>query len=139
MAGGETPRYLSLADVIAIHQFIIERMGGHPFPLRDEGLLESAIMRAQMAAYYATADLVRQCALLAVGIAQAQAFLDGNKRTAFGAADAFLRLNRLVYQGDYLDLAKQLEVVATRTGSFDDATGRFEAWLRERVTFPAIQ
>jgi hypothetical protein len=48
-------RYLSLADVIAIHQFIIDRMGGQALPLRDEGLLESAVMRAQMAAYYDSA------------------------------------------------------------------------------------
>ena len=127
-------RYLSLGDVIAIHQFILERMGSRPLPLRDEGLLESAIMRAQMAAYYENADLVRQCALLSFGIAQAQAFLDGNKRTAFGAADAFLRLNGLSYEGDYLDMAKELEAVATRPGSLEEATTHFEVWLRAHVS-----
>jgi len=129
----DTTRYLSLADVIAIHQFIIDRMGGQALPLRDEGLLESAVMRAQMAAYYESADLIRQYAVLAVGIAQAQAFLDGNKRTAFGAADAFLRLNGLAYQGDYLELARELEAVATRTDSLEAAADRFEAWIRAHV------
>lgn len=84
MAQEET-RYLSLADVIAIHQFVMERLGSSPAPLRDEGALESAIVRPQMAAYYEGADFVRQCALLAIGISQAQSFVDGNKRTAFAA------------------------------------------------------
>jgi death-on-curing protein len=126
-------RYLSLADVIAIHQFILAKMGSRPFPLRDEGLLESALLRAQMAAYYEDADVIRQSALLAVGIAQAQAFIDGNKRTAFGTADAFLRLNGWRHQGDYLDLARELEAVATRHDSLQDATARFEAWLRAHL------
>ncbi len=36
-------------------------------------------MRPRMAAYYSEADIIYQAALLAVGISQAQAFLDGNK------------------------------------------------------------
>src|SRR5688572_2362924 len=91
------PRYPSLAEVIAIHQEVMCRLGVAPKPLRDEGLLESALMRAQMAAYYEEADLIRQAALLAVGISQAQAFLDGNKRTAFQTLDAFLWVNNWEY------------------------------------------
>lgn len=111
----------------------MEETGRGPLPLRDVGLLESALTRPQMAAYYEGADLVRQCALLAVGIAQAQAFLDGNKRTALAAADVFLELNGLSFTGDYVDLARQLEAIATRTGSLEEATREFEAWLRQRV------
>ena len=51
-----------------------------------------------MAAYYEGADIVRQAALLGVGISQAQAFLDGNKRTAYLALNTFLRMNGLAYQ-----------------------------------------
>lgn len=126
-------RNLTVADVIALHRAVMERTGYVPAPLRDEPGLESAIMRPRMAAYYEGADLVRQCALLTVGIAQAQAFLDGNKRTAYAAADVFLRLNAFEFSGDPLELARQLEVVAERSGSLADATDRFEAWLRERV------
>jgi hypothetical protein len=42
--------YLSLADVIAIHERAMRRLGAAPNPLRDEGLLESAVMRPRMAA-----------------------------------------------------------------------------------------
>ncbi|MBI3980116.1 MAG: type II toxin-antitoxin system death-on-curing family toxin [Chloroflexi bacterium] len=133
MQPAEEIRYLALADVVALHQIVMERTGFAPAPLRDEGLLESAILRPQMAAHYEEADLVRQCALLAVGIAQAQAFLDGNKRTAYAAADVFLRLNGWAFSGDPVELGEQLEAVATRTDSLDAATDRFEQWLRKQI------
>lgn len=133
MAANEDTRYLSLADVIAIHQYVMERLGSSPAPLRDEGALESAILRPQTAAYYEGADLIRQCALLAVGISQAQAFIDGNKRTAFAALRAFLRVNGLRFTGEPLSLAEELVAVAGRSDTLADATARFEAWLRERV------
>jgi death-on-curing protein len=125
--------HLSLADVLALHAAVMERFGLAPALLRDEGLLESAVMRTRMAAYYDEADLIRQAALLAVGISQAQAFLDGNKRTAFAACDVFLRLNGLAFAGDPLELAKQLEAVAARSVKLEEITDRFEQWLREQV------
>jgi death on curing protein len=127
------PTYLSLGDVIALHALVMERTGASPMPLRDEGLLESAIMRPQMAAHYADADIIRQAALLAVGISQAQAFMDGNKRTAFAASDVFLRLNGFRVQGDSVELAKKLERVAARQEDLETATTGFEHWLREHT------
>jgi death-on-curing protein len=133
MSAGEGVRYLALAEAIALHAAVMERTGYAPAPLRDEGALESAVMRPRTAAYYEDADLIRQAAVLAVGIAQAQAFLDGNKRAAYAALDVFLRLNGQAYTSDPLALAQQLEEVANRADSLDAATARFEAWLRERV------
>lgn len=127
------PIYLNLADAVAIHEEIMELTGFHRAPLRDENLLESALMRPQMAAYYDKSDLVRQAALMAVGISQAQAFLDGNKRTAYACCDLFLRLNGMLYTGDSINLATQLEAIASRDSPLDDATSRFEAWLRQNV------
>lgn len=127
-------RHLSLADVLALHTAVMERFGLAPAPLRDEGLLESAVMRPRMAAYYDDADLIRQAALLAVGISQAQAFLDGNKRTALAACDVFLRLNGIVFAGDSLELARQLEAVAIRSVNLEEVTSRFERWLRDEIT-----
>ena len=90
-------------------------------------------MRPQMAAYYEGADIVRQAALLGVGISQAQAFLDGNKRTAYLALNTFLRMNGLTYSGDRLALARQFEQFAERSNQPDEAIDAFEAWLREYV------
>jgi death-on-curing protein len=126
-------KHLTLADVVAIHAFAMEQFGIAPRPLRDEGALESAITRTRAAEYYEGSDLIRQAALLAIGVSQAQAFLDGNKRTAFLAMDAFLELNGLEFAGKRLDLARQLERVAERPGERAAAEGAFEAWLRERV------
>ena len=126
-------RYLSLADILALHQAMMEKFGLGPASLREEGLLESAIMRPRMAAYYEEVDLIRQATLLAVSVSQAQAFLDGNKRTALAACDVFLRLNGIAIAGDPIELALQLEAVAERTGNLEAATDRFEAWLRIHI------
>jgi death-on-curing protein len=127
------PTYLGLGDVIALHALVMERTGVAPISVRDEGLLESAIMRPRMAAHYTDADIIRQAALLAVGISQAQAFMDGNKRTAFAASDVFLRLNGFRFQGDPVELAKKLEGVAARQEDLETATSAFEDWLREHT------
>jgi death on curing protein len=131
--GGLEIRYLSLAEVLALHRELMERTSFAPAPLRDEGILESAVMRAQMAAHYSDADLLRQAALLAVGISQGRAFLDGNKRTAFGAMDIFLRLNGFWFRGRLKDTIDQFAALAARTDSLDAATTRFERWLRDRA------
>lgn len=125
-------QYLSLADVIAIHEQAMRRLGLAPNPLRGDGTLESAVMRPQMAAWYEGADIVRQAALLGVGISQAQAFLDGNKRTAYLAMNTFLRLNGHEYVGDRISLAQQFEQFANRS-SDPTAIDDFEAWLRANV------
>jgi len=125
--------HLSLTDVLALHNFVMRGLGLPPSPVRDEGALEAAIMRPRMAEHYEAADLVRQCALLGIGISQAQAFIDGSKRTAFAAMRAFTGANGLMIRADPMDLARQLEGVAERSGTLAAATDRFEAWLRERV------
>ena len=126
-------RYPTLAEVIAIHEKVMRGLGDAPRPLRDEGLLESALTRPQMAAYYEGADIVRQAMLLGLGISQARAFLDSNKRTAFQTLDAFLWVNGWEAAGEPMELARQFEKVAERSNDPDEATDAFEAWLREYV------
>jgi death-on-curing protein len=112
----------------------MRRLGSDPAPLRDIGLLESAMMRPQTAEYYEEADLIRQAVILAIGISQNQPFVDGNKRTAYAALDTFLDINGHRYNGDPIELARQLELVAERTGSLEDATAKFEHWLRHQLS-----
>jgi len=104
-----------------------------PAPLRDEGRLQAAVMRPQMAAHYEEADIIQQAVLLAVGILQAQAFLDGNKRTAFAACDVFLRINGYLFDGDPIELAQQLEIIAQGSHQLDTVTEQVETWLRARA------
>jgi death on curing protein len=126
----QSTRHLSLANLVALHQAVMERTGYAPAPLRSEASLDSAIQRPRTAAYYEEADVIRQAAILAIGISQAHAFLDVITRTAFAALDVFLRLNGRAFTGEPVALAQRLEEVATRADSLDAATGRFESWLR---------
>jgi death-on-curing protein len=58
--------------------------------------LKSALARPRnLHLYEGTSDLARLAACYAVGLAKNHAFIDGNKRVAFIAAGAFLRLNGL--------------------------------------------
>ncbi len=86
-----------------------------------------------MAAHDEQADLVRQATLVAVGISQGHAFVDGNTRTAYLVLEVFLELNGIALLGEPLELAEQLVAIANHRNDLDAATLAFEAWLRERV------
>ena len=93
-------------------------------------VLESALTRPQMAAYYEGADIVRQADAAWHRHLAGAAFLDGNKRTAFQTLDAFLWVNGWEYVGAPLELARQFEQFAERSYEPDEAIEAFEAWLR---------
>jgi death-on-curing protein len=61
--------------------------------VRDRGALESAVAQAHRAWEYQDADVFLIAATYAFHIAEAQAFLDGNKRTAMDSALTFLEFN----------------------------------------------
>jgi death-on-curing protein len=125
--------YLEIAEVIELHYRVMERTGAGSQGIRTQLELESALARPQMAAFYENADIIRQATVLAIGISQNQPFVDGNKRTAYAVSDSFLRANGQPYEGNPIEFAKQLEAVAERTGSLDDATDDFERWLRSHT------
>ncbi|MDZ4402360.1 type II toxin-antitoxin system death-on-curing family toxin [Prosthecobacter sp.] len=83
------PGFISWREIEIIHAASIERFGG-THGIRDEHLIHSALGAAMNDFRYAAADLAGIAAAYAFHIAQAQAFLDGNKRTAIGAALVFL-------------------------------------------------
>ena len=85
----ESVQFLSLDEVLAIHQRVIEAFGGAG-KVRDLGLLESALYRPQ-SGYYE--DLTSMAAALFESLLMNHPFVDGNKRVAFFATDVFLRLN----------------------------------------------
>jgi death-on-curing protein len=83
----EAVKFLSLNEVIAIQERLIERFGGSG-GLRDKGLLESAIYRPQTGYYD---DLPQMAGALFESLINNHAFVEGNKRVAFFACDVFLR------------------------------------------------
>lgn len=86
------PRWLSVREIVVAHERQLARFGGAS-GLRDEGLLESALSRPRNKWLYEQADLVSLAAAYAHGVARNHPFVDGNKRVAFIAMTAFMRLN----------------------------------------------
>ena len=89
-----TPEFLEMRDVLAIHQILVEQFGGM-LGIRDEGLLESALAQPKATFFGELLHpaIHEQAAAYLFHIAKNHPFVDGNKRTAYGAMEAFLRLN----------------------------------------------
>ena len=88
------PIFLTVGEVIGLHQNQIDEFGGI-HGIRDEGLLESAVMtpQASFGGEYLHSDLFEMAAAYAFHIAENQPFLDGNKRAALASALVFLKIN----------------------------------------------
>jgi death on curing protein len=86
------PDWLPMEAVIGQNRLEVEATGERHF-LRDLGLLESALARPRNAFAYGEEDIVVLAVRLIAGLAQAHAFEQGNKRTAFAAMRLFLRSN----------------------------------------------
>ena len=87
-------RYLSAEEVLAIHDRIVEVVGG-AFGVRDENLLRSLAERPRAAFGGAEQfpSLWLKAAVYMESIATYHVFVDGNKRTAVAAASIFLAMN----------------------------------------------
>ncbi len=115
--------YLTVADVLGLHAVLLQRYGGAP-GVRDPGALEAALFRPQTGYYE---DIVMEAAALLESLAINHPFVDGNKRTAFAAADVFLRINGWRLQRSPMQIhAEMIAIFETRT--FDIA--HLEPWLR---------
>ena len=88
--------FLSVSDVIEIHERIIVEFGGHP-GLRDRGLLESAVAmpHAMFSGQYLHPELSEMAAAYQFHLCANHPFVDGNKRVAVTAAEVFLLANGL--------------------------------------------
>jgi death on curing protein len=86
------PDFLSFEDILRLHERSLKEHGGSA-GIRDRGAIESALHAPQADFFYRQADYFGIAAAYAFHIAEAQAFIDGNKRTAITAALTFLELN----------------------------------------------
>lgn len=121
-----TFNYLTIHEVIALHDELIDQYGG-AHGIRDEGALASAIMRPMMGYYD---GLVQEAAALMESLANNHAFVDGNKRVAFAATDAFLRLNGWVIDCDSVEAhADFMHLFETQSFHFAELAD----WLEEHV------
>ncbi|MEE4356321.1 MAG: type II toxin-antitoxin system death-on-curing family toxin [Desulfococcaceae bacterium] len=86
--------FLYKSEVIDIQKKMIDEFGGI-HGLRDDGALESALTSAENRAYYENADIITCAATYAYHLAQAHAFIDGNKRIAAAVSEIFVEINGL--------------------------------------------
>lgn len=83
--------------------------------VRDLGQVESALASARNTFHYRRGDLFDVAAAYAFHLAEAQAFLDGNKRTAVASALVFLARNGLYARPSKWELYLAMIEVANKT------------------------
>ncbi len=116
----------TVENVLDAHDVAIQEFGGAT-GLRDMGALVSAIMRPQIGYYD---GLVEEAAALMESLAMNHPFVDGNKRTAFFATDAFLGMNGYFIDCDGREAHRHF-IHLFETNSFRFAELR--EWLEEHV------
>jgi death-on-curing protein len=99
------PLFLTLEEVLAIHENRIRKYGGTS-GVRDLGLLQSALgsIEATFGGQFLNETLLEMAAAYLYSICRNHPFLDGNKRTALACALAFLRLNGMAMIADQDEL-----------------------------------
>ena len=118
-------RWIDKRALILLHDESLAEHGGSS-GLRDEGLLESALSRAQNLAAYGSPDVADLAAAYAYGIAKNHPFVDGNKRAAFLAAGVFLHLNGMRLTASQAEATVAMFTLAA--GDLDEAS--FAEWIR---------
>jgi len=95
----ETPTFLTLDEVLVLHDIQLDRFGGLQ-GVRDVGLLESALAMpsAGFGEHYVHNDTFEMAAAYLFHLVKNHPFIDGNKRVGFHAAYVFLHLNGYILE-----------------------------------------
>lgn len=101
---------------MTLHEAAIDQFGG-THGVRDAGGVEAAVMMARQGfgGEYVHAFPFEMAAAYAFHIAERQAFVDGNKRTALSASIVFLAINGWTLIADEMDAADQILGFASKT------------------------
>ena len=123
------PRWLLKEAVIAIHERLLSEFGG-PSGVRDEGLLDSALARPKNPVAHGRRSVFELAAAYAFGVVKNHPFVDGNKRTGFTIAIAFLETNGETFTASEADAT--IQTLALAAGELDEPG--YGAWLRANCT-----
>jgi death-on-curing protein len=123
--------FLSKAQVLHLHQRLIDRFGG-PVGLRDEGAPDSTLARPQ-----STFDgedlypsLAEKAATLLHSLVSNHPFLDGNKRVAALSAELFLLVNGLELTASDEDL--EAMIMSSARGEL--VAEEIAIWINQRLS-----
>jgi death on curing protein len=121
-------RYLTLAEVLHIHEGVIAQAGGLS-GVRDLSALESALSQPKASAGGTDAypSLVEKAAALCYSLCSNHPFMDGNKRVSHAAMEVFLILNGREIRASVEEQEQLMLGVASGTRSRAQLT----AWLQE--------
>jgi death on curing protein len=126
-------RWVSLKAVLAAHDRLLAEYGGAEGVI-DLGGLEGALDRPKNLAAYGDPDISELTAMYAMAIAKAHAFVDGNKRTAWSTAGAFLRLNGYTLAFNKVEAVPLMVAVADDTVAF----AALAEWFHSRLHYRGI-
>ena len=124
------PVFLTLGEVLEIHQDQLNRYGGRS-GIRDLDLLKSALAMPQagMGEEYFHADIVEMAAAYLFHIVRNHPFIEGNKRSGAVAALLFLMLNGIEIEADETEFEHLVMRVAEGRADKTDIA----AFLRSRA------
>lgn len=124
-------RYLSLPEVLDLHEKLMESTGGTR-GLRDLAALESAL--AQPHVTFGGTDLypnlMAKAAALCFSLVMNHPFVDGNKRTGHAAMETFLVLNGHELDAPVDEQERTILALAAGTLRRDE----FTAWVQQHTT-----
>ena len=126
-----TTLYLSVDQVLALHQALVGRFGGAS-GVRDRGSLESAVARSAMTfgGEDLYGDLAAKAAAPMHSLVLNHPFVDGNKRIGVAAAEFFLERN--VSTLDASD--EELEQLTLAVAEGRVAVEALAIWFRQRLS-----
>jgi len=120
--------FLDLADVLAL----ASRLLGDPPPIRDVGLLESAVARPRTVVFGVEAyeTIWTKAAALLQSIVNNRALIDGNKRLGWLATAVFLELNDIpISQASNDDVYEFVLSVASGSPEVDEIAEQLRGLL----------
>jgi death-on-curing protein len=123
-------RFVSIGEIVAIHDRIISEIGGSP-GIREPGLLAATAEKPQVSfggdELYAT--IFDKAAALFEALVNYHVFVDGNKRTAIVTLEYFLYQNGLTLHADKM----QKERFTLRTATDNPDLADIAAWIKRRT------
>jgi death on curing protein len=121
-----SPEFLTLDDVLEMHEQQLGRYGGAP-GLRDQGLLESALAQpmATFGGELLHEDLFVMASAYLFHLVKNHPFVDGNKRIGLLAALVFLDMNGVSIEQGTEELYELTISVAEGRRSKDQVAERF--------------
>lgn len=126
-------KYITHKQAIFLNGVIIKRYSPEEMiGVKDEKMLDSAIMRPQSSAFEKDAypSLTEKAAALFASLAQNHAFQNANKRTAFACLHQFLWMNGYKLQVDEQDAEEYTVHVVNEK----PAILEISSWIREHMT-----